>query len=847
MTLKAFIKGFSYISNIFCESLIKNGYRVKGYAKYFIFQSFVDKNIKQTLKRSNNISNDYKYVFISRPIAFSLVSRTIYKVLKVSISGSLLFFIGINYINYKIQVGISYFKDLFDCYTIYLKIIFEFIKQNILSKIEAFVFKILFLRDTFLKMDKFILSLCDIMVSSITSLLSFSQKQHIENCVVHDIPDNSQMVLLIKRMIEIKNILQQIKQNEKFALPNIVVIGSQSSGKSSVLEAIIGHEFLPKGTDMVTRRPIELTLVHTFGADEYGEFPDLEQKRVSFDQIQKIITDLNYHISENDYISEEPIKLNIFSSNVPDLTFIDLPGYIQVESKDQPVSLKERIIALCDKYIQEPNIILAVSAADVDLANSAALSASRRVDPDGIRTIGVITKMDLVTPERGYNILKSTNYPLKLGYVGVIPTFSFYPFDKNINLTNLIAKNEKKIFSNFQGFNNTECFGIIILRKKLVQVLESSMMHSLKNIYDSIKSELEETSYQLKAEYNDRYITPEIYMADLLNVLKYSFKGFIDNFGKPQIRLILKDILNQKVLDLLAERYWTDKSMIEWSKKSSDETYWKHKLDVSTSYLTKLGIGRLVTDLLIFVIVSEMGKLAQENQFRIHPYISQCILQSTQNILKENYYSTVKQVENSVKPYKHEIDIDESEWELGRERSLKILKNELKMCKDAFEKLRNSVGSKKLEEIVNLIINTKNGCENVGYNKSLIKKGQHAIFLRNRENILNIRLKFLKSKKCKNIVNKHYCPEIFLEIVAKKLVDIAVLFANVELLSEFAHKFPRDLDNRLVYNLTSEQLEKIAKENYETQKHIDLQQRKALLELVLEKISLLMLFERTYE
>lgn len=171
---------------------------------------------------------------------------------------------------------------------------------------------------------------------------------------------------------------------------------------------------------MVTRRPIELTLVHTFESDEYGEFPDLEQKKVSFDQIQKVIADLNYSVPENDYISDEPIRLNIFSPNVPDLTFIDLPGYIQIQSKDQPSSLKDRITALCEKYIQEPNIILAVSSADVDLANSVALHVSRKVDPHGIRTIGVVTKMDLVTPERGFNILKDMNYPLNLGYVGVI-------------------------------------------------------------------------------------------------------------------------------------------------------------------------------------------------------------------------------------------------------------------------------------------------------------------------------------------------------------------------------------------------------------------------------------------
>ncbi len=81
------------------------------------------------------------------------------------------------------------------------------------------------------------------------------------------------MMVLTKKMIEIRNILQQVDQSSSLNLPSIVVIGSQSSGKSSVLEAIVGHAFLPKGSNTVTRRPIELTLVNTpESTAEYGEF-----------------------------------------------------------------------------------------------------------------------------------------------------------------------------------------------------------------------------------------------------------------------------------------------------------------------------------------------------------------------------------------------------------------------------------------------------------------------------------------------------------------------------------------------------------------------------------------------
>src|SRR6267154_229920 len=178
---------------------------------------------------------------------------------------------------------------------------------------------------------------------------------------------------------------------------------------------------------MVTRRPIELTLVHTPAKadgktpEEYGEFPALGLGKITnFSQIQQTLTDLNLAVPADEAVSNDAIDLRIYSPNVPDLTLIDLPGYVQISSMDQPESLKEKIAGLCERYIREPNIVLAVCAADVDLANSPALRASRKVDPLGLRTLGVVTKMDLVSPEHGATILSGNRYPLHLGYVGVV-------------------------------------------------------------------------------------------------------------------------------------------------------------------------------------------------------------------------------------------------------------------------------------------------------------------------------------------------------------------------------------------------------------------------------------------
>ncbi len=99
-----------------------------------------------------------------------------------------------------------------------------------------------------------------------------------------------------------------------------------------------------------------------------------------------------------------------------------------------------------------------------------------------------------------------------------------------------------------------------------------------------------------------------------------------------------------------------------------------------------------------------------------------------------------------------------------------------------------------------------------------------------------MRLLAVKSKQCKSMTNKYYCPEIFLDAVATKLAATSVLFHNVELLSEFYYQFPRELDAKLGRHLSDDQIERFAKEDPKIKKHLEVIRRKELLELVLEKM-----------
>lgn len=99
-----------------------------------------------------------------------------------------------------------------------------------------------------------------------------------------------------------------------------------------------------------------------------------------------------------------------------------------------------------------------------------------------------------------------------------------------------------------------------------------------------------------------------------------------------------------------------------------------------------------------------------------------------------------------------------------------------------------------------------------------------------------MRLLAVRSKQCSAKKNKYNCPEVFLDVVADKLTSTAVLFLNVELLSEFYYNFPRELDMRLGRNLSDSDVERFAREDPRIRKHLDIIKKKELLELALEKI-----------
>lgn len=294
------------------------------------------------------------------------------------------------------------------------------------------------------------------------------------------------------QLIPIVNKLQDVFNTvgtESIQLPQIVVIGSQSSGKSSVLENIVGRDFLPRGQGVVTRRPLILQLIHVPSSDcsrleenieeivdnlnitetvdsgsddgetsaapsgingneveefstpplvendiqldekrsepkEWGKFLHTKEKRYfNFETIRdEIMNETQRVAGANKCISSQPISLRIYSPNVVNLTLVDLPGMTKIPVGDQPLDIEVQIRTTILKYIQNPNaLILAVTAANTDLATSDAIKLAKEVDPDGNRTLAVVTKLDLMDHGTdAMDILYGRVIPVKLGIIGCV-------------------------------------------------------------------------------------------------------------------------------------------------------------------------------------------------------------------------------------------------------------------------------------------------------------------------------------------------------------------------------------------------------------------------------------------
>uniref|UniRef100_A0A8B9UQT1 Dynamin n=1 Tax=Anas zonorhyncha TaxID=75864 RepID=A0A8B9UQT1_9AVES len=302
---------------------------------------------------------------------------------------------------------------------------------------------------------------------------------------------NRGMEDLIPLVNRLQDAFAAIGQNANLDLPQIAVVGGQSAGKSSVLENFVGRDFLPRGSGIVTRRPLVLQLVNS--STEYGEFLHCKGKKFTdFEEVRlEIEAETDRVTGSNKGISPVPINLRVYSPHVLNLTLVDLPGMTKVPVGDQPPDIEFQIRDMLMQFVTKENcLILAVSPANSDLANSDALKIAKEVDPQGQRTIGVITKLDLMdegTDAR--DVLENKLLPLRRGYIGVVNR-SQKDIDGKKDIQAALAA-ERKFFLSHPAYRHmADRMGTPYLQKVLNQQLTNHIRDTLPGLRNKLQSQL---------------------------------------------------------------------------------------------------------------------------------------------------------------------------------------------------------------------------------------------------------------------------------------------------------------------------------------------------------------------
>lgn len=335
------------------------------------------------------------------------------------------------------------------------------------------------------------------------------------------------------------------------------------------MENIVGRDFLPRGSGIVTRRPLILQLInipsdsddqqgqghdevnvpHTAasvaGHSEWAEFHHQPGRKFDdFAQVKQEIEAETARIAgSNKGINRQPINLKIFSPHVLNLTLVDLPGLTKVPIGDQPSDIEKQTRTLILEYIAKPNsIILAVSPANVDLVNSEALKLARQVDAMGRRTIGVLSKLDLM--DHGTNamdILSGRVYPLKLGFIGVVNR-SQQDIQSGKELADALRA-EADFFRHHPAYRNmaNRC-GTQFLAKTLNSTLMSHIRDRLPDIKARLNTLMGQTQQELASYGNKQFSGPEHRGSLILQLMTRFASSFISSIDGTSSEISTKEL-----------------------------------------------------------------------------------------------------------------------------------------------------------------------------------------------------------------------------------------------------------------------------------------------------------------
>lgn len=323
-------------------------------------------------------------------------------------------------------------------------------------------------------------------------------------------------------------------------LPQIIVVGDQSSGKSSVLEAISRVRFPVKGglctrfaTELVLRKKPKEELVVKIRASNPDRQPDFNERRFSKHDLPEIIEQAKKLMGIGDdasSFSEDTLRVEVSGPDLEPLTLVDLPGFYHAGTSDQSPEGISTVLRLVERYMKQKNsIILAVVSAKNEIVQQKVLGEVQRHDPLRERTMGIVTKPDTLTPgsleeEKYVQLAKNqeSSHIFKHGWHVLRNRDGQESDERNAGAERTSNESrdnaEKKFFdsgvwANYSSNNK----GVGSLRHKLSKVLTKHIHLSLPGVIEDIENKLEAQQERLQSLGKARSNTLEIrqYLVDI--------------------------------------------------------------------------------------------------------------------------------------------------------------------------------------------------------------------------------------------------------------------------------------------------------------------------------------------
>lgn len=282
--------------------------------------------------------------------------------------------------------------------------------------------------------------------------------------------------------------------------------------------------------------------------------------------------------------------------------------------------------------------------------------------------------------------------------------------------------------------------------------LEATMTLSLSGVLARVQEELREVRYALKVEFNDRPLHPEAYIAHLVANVRQGLERVAREYSRARVRDILRHTMEERLLGVCQEIGWEGVDLA--------------RVDVAVDQLGRSGVGRLVATTLVDAILGNLKVILREGPIGAHPQASERLIAQVEGAMSQRAQITIDQVENAIKPWKHDVELGSEEWRRARRRLIKFLEQVEGQWTRRLTELQVEIGPRRLRKILERLsqeqsvpstetekVMQESERENVVIPNPLITKAKEIVDLNKKLQTLRRRIHVQSQKECAQLAD----------------------------------------------------------------------------------------------